>query len=1037
MEFRVLGPLEVSDDGRKVALGGPKPRALLAILLLRHGKVVPADELIEQLYDGLPPKKAANSVQAQVSRLRNSLGDDRLRTAGHGYALDVLPGEFDLDVFEELVERGRGEMAAKDPVKAASSFREALALWRGPPLADFRYRDFAQGAIARLEERRLVALEDRIDADLALGRHPDLVSELESLVAEFPLREQPRALLMLALYRSGRQAEALATYQDARRLLVEELGIEPSAELRDLHRAILNQDASLAAPARTLEDERLPSLPAPANRLIGRKDDLRALNDLLLGEARLVTVTGAGGSGKTRLALEVARALETEFGPRVYFVPLAPLRQPELLAMTILAALALKEMPGEQPLETLKRTLSGDSLLLVLDNFEHLLDSAPLVSEVLTACPRLRILATSRAALHLSGEHEYSLEPLPSKQALALFSERAKAVRKEFAADESVLAAICARLDCLPLTLELAAARSRVLTPEELLSRLEHSLEFLTGGPRDVAARQQTLRATIEWSYSLLDSDEQQLFARLAIFAGGCTFEAAESVCDASLEQLESLVYNSLLRRRETGAETRFWMLETIREFALEKLESSGGAEDGRRTHARYYLALAQRWAPDLGLGRHGTIDALEDELNNFRAALSWALETDTKLALRLAVALSASWYARLQLVEGRRWFEAVLKGQQAPSRERAVILAELARVQLFLDEHQQAFHSVEQALEFAERLGLPDILSEGLNTKALLFDAAGRHGEALALLEEALAIAREQDHPRPLLRALANLSRLLISEDRQPGALALDVEGLELARQVRSSSYEHAFLSFALECHLDIGEWDQALALADEIERAPRRWRRPSPLPTLYAWRGELDKAWRALEVESDVAAGEDVELRASHALDQAIVLQAEGRFEEALAAAKNAFAARAVIGERDALVRTAFVVAVESAFGLEDLVQVNELLGWCEQLSASERLPSLEAQKARFAGLLAAHDGIQDAVDSGLAQAAAMFRKLPMPFYVAVTLLEHGEWLVAQSRADDAEPLLDEAHEIFTRLGAKPWLQRTEQAQAKDALL
>ena len=759
MEFRVLGPLEVVDDGRQVALGGPKPRALLAILLLRHGEVVPADELIEQLYDGLPPKKAANSVQAQISRLRKTLPAGRLRSAGRGYALDVLPGELDLDRFEELVERGRGELAANDPAKAAHSFRQALALWRGPPLADFRYSDFAQPAIARLEERRLVALEDRIDADLALGLHADLVSELESLVAEFPLRERPRAQLMLALYRSGRQAEALATYQEARQLFVEELGIEPGAELRDLHRAILNQDASLVAapaPVPTAEDKRRPTLPTPANPLIGRKKELRELSDLLLGKARLVTVTGAGGSGKTRFALEVARSLEAEFGRRVYFAPLAPLRQPELLPVTIMETLELNEVPGEQPLATLKRRLGEESSLLVLDNFEHLLESAPVVTEMLSACPRLKVLVTSRAALHLSGEHVYSLEPLPSEQALALFRERAKAVRRGFEAKENVLTAICARLDCLPLALELAAARCRVLSPEELLSRLEHGLELLTGGPRDVTARQQTLRATIEWSYSLLDPDEQQLFAGLSIFSGGCTLEATTRVCDASLERLESLMDQSLLRRRESGRESRFWMLETIREFALEKLESSGGAEDAHRAHARYYLTLAQRWAPDLGLGRHGTIDALEDELNNFRAALSWALETDTELALRLAAALSASWYARLQLIEGRRWFEAVLSGQQAPSRELAVILAELARVQLFLDEHQQAFLSVERALGLAERFGLPDVLSEGLNTKAMLFDAAGRHSEALALLEEALAIAREQDHPRPLLRALA-----------------------------------------------------------------------------------------------------------------------------------------------------------------------------------------------------------------------------------------------------------------------------------------
>ena len=782
MEFRVLGPLEVSDDGRQVALGGPKPRALLAILLLRHGEVVPADELIEQLYDGLPPRKAANSVQAQVSRLRKALGDGRLRTAGHGYALDVLPGELDLDRFEGLVERGRNELTTGYAAKAARSLREALALWRGPPLADFRYSDFAQAEIARLEERRLIANEDRIEAELALGRHADLVSELEALVTEFQLKERPRAQLMLALYRSGRHAEALATYQEGRRLLVEELGIEPSAELRELQRAILTQDASLALPvvASTLEHQRRRSLPAPANRLIGRKDDLRALNDLLLGEARLVTVTGAGGSGKTRLALEVAMSLEAEFGQSVYFARLAPLRQPELLAVTILSTLGITEVPDEEPLDVLTRAVSDDSHLLVLDNFEHLLASAPLISEVLANCRRLKVLVTSRAPLHLSGEHEYSLEPLPIRSALALFTERARAVRRDFAAEEAVLGAICARLDCLPLALELAAARCRVLSPEELLGRLGRSLEVLTDGPRDLAARQQTLRATIDWSYSLLDLNEQQIFARVAVFAAGCRLEAAERVCATSLERLESLVDKNLLMCRGSGSESWFWMLETIREFALEKL----GDE-----RAQIELSLAVYFAQlvdDLRLSEglepewRRAIERLEPEIENVRVALAaTAASGDTSLQVQLAGGLWRYWHVRGPAAEGLEWIELALAGEEGPAtahRARALyggaVLAwdrgdlerakELAQVALSVaveagsQWYELGSHTVrgaiasdqgdyatarshhQRSLEIKEELGI-DPAVEKLNLGEVA-SRLGEHERALALFEEVLA---------------------------------------------------------------------------------------------------------------------------------------------------------------------------------------------------------------------------------------------------------------------------------------------------------
>jgi len=1033
-EFCILGPLDVRENGHAIDVGGGKQRALLALLLVGGGESISSDRLIDALWGEEAPASAASSLHAYVSRLRRVLGSDRLVRSGHGYQLVRHPDELDVDRFERLLGSGRDLLRAGEVERAAETLRTALALWRGPPLADFRYSDFAQAEIARLEERRLVANEERIEAELALGRHADLVSELESLVTEFPLRERPRGHLMLALYRSGRQAEALECYEEGRRFLVEELGIEPSAELRDLHRALLNQDVSLAVAPAPISAQQTPSLPAATNRLIGREDDLRALSELLLDEATLVTLSGAGGSGKTRLALEVARLLGAEFGQRVYFAPLAALRQPELLEGTILSTLGIAEVPGEEPLETLKRRVGGESVLLVLDNFAHLLEAAPVVSELRAACPRLKILVTSRAALHLTGEYEYGLEPLASRQAVALFTERAQAVRGDFAADEAALEAICVRLDCLPLALELAAARCRVLSPVELLGRLDHSLEVLTGGPRDLAARQQTLRATIEWSYRLLDPGEQQLFSRLAVFSGGCTFEAAERVCGASLEQLESLIDKSLLSWRETEAESRMWMLETIREFALELLETGNEADRMRRAHAAYYLWLAERWASDLDFGRADTLRALERELNNFRAAFVWASGNERGLSLRLAAALSASWHNRLQLVEGRRWFEAVLRERQPPSRELAVIVAELARLLLRLDERQDAAHCADRAVRLAEQLALPDVLSDALNTKAVLAKIAGADGEALELVERALAVARGQDRPKPLLRAFMNLSYLLAGEGRYAEALSVAEEGVTLSREIGSATGEQRLLHEVLAAQLSLGEWDAALRVAKRIEEMSSLGLWASSVPTLHALRGELGEARRALEAQADLADSEHAGMGASYSLEQAVVLRAEGRSQEALAAAMDAFKAEA-FGERDPTVMAAFAVAVEAAFDIEAFGQVTQLLKWSEQLSPSARPGFVEAQSVRFASRFAARQGDATAVEPGFARAAVMFRELSMPFYLAITQLEHGEWLTAQARANDAQPLLEEAHETFARLGAKPYLKRTEQAQAQHA--
>jgi predicted ATPase/DNA-binding SARP family transcriptional activator len=769
MEFQILGPLEVLDNGRLLDLGGPKQRALLAALLLEPNRVVSEGRLIEALWEDDPPQTARKALQVRISQLRKALGKERLETKFPGYLLCVEEGESDLERFQRLQEQGKQS--------------EALSLWRGPPLADFANLRFAQSEIARLEELRLACTEECIDEDLAEGRHAQLVGELEALVAEHPLRERLRSQLMLSLYRCGRQAEALDVYRQARRLLVEDLGIEPSSELQELHRAILNHDASLMV-AREQEPElrSRPSVPVSANRLIGRRSELRAVSDLLLGEARLVTVTGAGGSGKTRLALEVATRLEAEFGQRVYFIPLAPVLQAQLLPTTILAALGVSESASDPPLETLKRSLRSRSLLLVLDNFEHLLQAAPLLAELLAGCPRLKLLVTSRAVLHLSGEHEYPLEPLPLKQAIALFTERSCAVRPDFSGQEPVLAAICTRLDCLPLALELAAARSRLLAPHELLGRLEDKLELLIGGPRDLAPRQQTLRATIEWSHDLLDSQEQRLFARLAIFPGGATLDAAQSVCDADLNTLQSLVEQSLLRRRGE----RFSMLDTIREYAHAKLHDSGETKQIGRRHAGYFLSLAEAasagpdWSGPEGVNWDVRLTAEHD---NLRAALSFARDVgDKTLLLRLAGALGSRFWWHLGLLrEGRWWLEQALAANAASAEARALALAAITAIA-----HEQ--NDVAAMLKWGEaEVGLarsrddPNGLQHGLVALAQAAASQGELDQATRLFSEGLEYARRGSYPIAIAAGVANLGYVTLLKGEYERALALLLEAAEI----------------------------------------------------------------------------------------------------------------------------------------------------------------------------------------------------------------------------------------------------------------
>jgi len=768
MRFGILGPFEVADDeGRVLALGGRKQRSVLAILLLSAGEVVPSDRLIEELWGERAPATAAKTIQVYVSNLRKALGDGVLVTRPGGYMLPVTAADVDAAQFEALATEGQGSLHAGDFRRAAGLLSEALGLWRGPVLADFAYESFAQAKVARLEESRLAALEDRIDAELGLGKHARLVGELEGLVREHPLRERPVAQLMLALYRSGRQADALEVYRRSSELWRDELGLEPSPRLRELERSILNQDTVVeppppAAPAPPCD------LPVPATAFVGRRRELTELAALLQGGGtRLVTLTGAGGSGKTRLALRVAETCAADYRDGTWFVAFADVTDPGLIAATISQTLELGEASGMAPVRRLEQWLGTRQVLLVLDNLEQLADGTAVLAEVLSACPRLTLLVTSREPLHLSGEQQYEVPVLEPDDAVALFEGRTRAVAPGLIVHPKLAGAICARLDYLPLAIELAAARTKALAPGDILRRLDTRLPLLTGGPRDAPRRQQTLRATLDWSYELLDAGQRQLFARLAVFAGGCTFAAAEAVCHAELDTLQALVDRSLLR---TNGQ-RYWMLPTLREYGLERFEQTGEAEELRRLHVRWFVGLIH----SEGLDAHvpwtsALLDRVRAERENFRGALEWAAESgDHEAVARLTFALTFYWWVNQgQLQEAGRWVATALEHlAEYPPWLRVGVLSAATNLAWWRGEQKQALAFSDQALAILPQVGDPNFVCDVMMSNGILAIERGDLNDARTTIEDVMRLAREHNLRLPLTRALVNLGDIAIGQGR------------------------------------------------------------------------------------------------------------------------------------------------------------------------------------------------------------------------------------------------------------------------------
>jgi predicted ATPase/DNA-binding SARP family transcriptional activator len=1009
MEFRLLGRLEVEADGADLTPARPKQRALLGALLLRAGQVVPIDELVELLWGEAPPATALTALHGHVSALRKIVGS-RLETARGGYRLRLaVDDELDLAYLDALLAAAR----RSGPLDRSERLGEAMALFRGEPLADLRSGPIAvAGQWARLDELRLTTFEQKADADLELGRHLELIPELERALAEQPLRERLRGQLMLALYRASRQADALQVAQQGRRVLADELGIDPSPPLQRLERQILEQDPSLAAPEaqasvqptrpgaivtfltaeltpasrrdprrdpatgllesfRTLVvrhrgavlaedplmaafsrssdavdaalaiqgatrhhegqprigldsapfagraevahepgarraialrraahpgqtllsrtscellddtgrrdlaiadlgehrltdlgparrvyqldhprwparypailslDSRPTNLPMQSGSLVGREREIDQVVALVTGPGeRIVTLTGPGGIGKTRLALHVGAEALDRFRHGVHVVDLAPLIDASLVAPTILHALDAATAAVE-PLGSAPGGPAGPEVLLILDNFEHLLRAAPVVVDVARDAPGARLLVTSRAPLRIKGEHVYEVGPLtipvatdgPGRLAVVesslLFAERARAIRPDFTIDSAnarAVADLCRALDGLPLAIELAASRVAVLPPAAFAERRDRALEILTAGIRATSVRHESLRATIAWSYDLLEAGERRLFERLSVFAGGADLAAIEAVCGDGLDtigSLANLVDLSLVRTDGRSIEPRFSMLDTVRAFAIERLAADDPEGTVAARHAGHYLALAELAEPRLRGDPGAWLDRLEADIDNLRTALDHLIAVGEDSAeLALAGSLWRFWYLRGYLTEGRARLEAALSREADRGLARGKALIGAAVMASNLGDAQAAIERATEGLSLNRALG--DRWGAAYSAFMLgnAVEAAGDPPRARALLEESIEAFRELGDDHSALLATRSLANSHEDAGDMQRAEALLSDALRLARATRNPRLEASILGILAGHAFDEGRLGDSLWMLRESLR-------------------------------------------------------------------------------------------------------------------------------------------------------------------------------------------------------------------------
>jgi predicted ATPase/DNA-binding SARP family transcriptional activator len=745
VDFRVLGSVGIVDGRALLPLGGGMPRRLLAVLLAYRNTVVSTDRLCDVLWSE-PPESAAATLQSYVSRLRRFVDLDDSALLVHrapGYVLEVADSAVDAGRFEAGLAAGH-ELLAHDPVAGLARLDDALAEWRGDAFAEFAETEWIRPEAVRLEELRVVAAEARIDAQLRVGRHHEVVGEVDALRVDHPLRERLTRQAMLALYRSSRQAEALRVAQQFRATLREELGLEPSTELRDLEVAVLEEHDDLAwvPPDLPVTAERAtPSrhaLPVETTALVGRERDLE-LAGRLLDTGRILTLFGPGGVGKTRLAHRLAGSIADQFADGVRLVELAPVRDERAVAAAVAAALDVQQRPHRSLDDSIVELLAARSLLLVLDNCEHVLDTtSELVEQILRWCPDVQVLATSREPLGIPAEVVWSVPPLPvppsadasvaelsNSAAVQLFVERARAARPDFELDDSNRAAVaelCIRLDGVPLALELAAARMRSMSAAQLAERLPERFRVLAGSRRATDPRHRTLRDLVEWSYDLLTPVEQLLFERLSVFAGAFDLDRAERVCagdaiDARdvVGLLGVLVDKSML----VAQDGRFRLLETLRDFGREQLVARPDADAVRTAHVAVHTDLAREAARGLGSPREGEwmreLDATFDDLRDAHVAAVAAGDIDR--ALHLVIGVREYAWRRIRY-EHLIWADETVAMPGACEHERyPVALGIVAYGGFVHGELDRAMEVGERAVAEAARLGS---LTAGLAERAL-----------------------------------------------------------------------------------------------------------------------------------------------------------------------------------------------------------------------------------------------------------------------------------------------------------------------------
>ncbi len=873
----MLGPFEVRTDGALADVPGARLRALLVALALEPGRVVSKAALIDWIWAEQPPADTANALQRLVSRLRKALPEGLIEGQPGGYRLTVEPGAVDAVRFERLVAQARDAEGSR----RVRLLREALALWRGAAMADVGLEDSQalDAAAARLERLRLAALEDRFDAEVGLGHGAELVAELTDLAAAHPERERLAAALMRALAAAGRDSEALLAYERTRATLADLLGVDPSPELSALHVALLRGELGRR------EENRKTNVRAELTSFVGRDADLAAVRELI-GEHRLTTLIGPGGSGKTRLATETARTLLGDLPDGAWLVELAAIGTDGDVARATLAGLGLRDgllgaTPSADPADGLIAAIREREALLILDNCEHVVESAAeFADRVLGECRRLRILATSREPLGITGEALWQVGPLAvpedaspgeidieSSSAIRLLRDRAGAVRKGLGGDArtlSTMARVCRALDGMPLAIELAAARLRTMTIEQLANRLDDRFRLLTSGSRTASPRHKTLRAVVDWSWELLSDAERMVLRRLSVFSGGASLEAAERVCAAHaveqsavrqhevLELLTSLTEKSLLLTEGDGA-LRYRMLGTIKEYAADRLTEAGESDLARQAHLGYFTELAEAAQPYLRRAEQLIwLARLEADHDNIGAAMRGAIAAgDAQAAMRLAAASGWYWWLGGRRSEG---FELIIAATAIPGEvtdeARAMVYALVVNfVTSGRGDGHEAAEWIHQAYRFSQRsqqrnpvLGLVVPLERMLQAP----------GDVMSAWEPVL------DSEDPWVRALA---RLQVGKMRvMSGQDGLDAEAdLELALAEFRALGERFGISFALselaEQLARRGEfagacehYEQAVAVVTEVGATEDVIRLRTRQAMLYWLKGDQDASAAAI---------------------------------------------------------------------------------------------------------------------------------------------------------------------------------------------